>query len=104
MKFETYLLLIALIIGIFATNRAVRRSESPQERFFAIRVSAFIWIIGLVLLVVFLSLSRVTHQIIFLVPVFVIVVTLVKFWQNARARLRRERQERVDLERMKRVN
>ena len=103
-KIETYLLLAVLIFGIFKTHRAVRTSQSPQERFFAIRASAFTWLVGIILAVVFLSLSKVTHQIIFLLPAFVIVVTLVKFWQNSRVRLRREREERVNLERMKRAN
>jgi uncharacterized membrane protein YgaE (UPF0421/DUF939 family) len=103
-KIETYLLLAVLIFGIFKTHRAVRTSQSAQERFFAIRASAFTWLVGIILAVVFLSLSKVTHQIIFLLPAFVIVVTLVKFWQNSRARLRREREERVNLERMKRAN
>ncbi len=58
------------IFGIFKTHRAVR-SVDPQERFFAIRASAFTWLVGIILAVVFLSLSKVTHQVIFLIPAFV---------------------------------
>ena len=102
MKFETYLLLAALIFGIFKTSRAVRRSQSAQERFFAIRASAFTWVVGLALLSAFLFLPN-RARILFLLPAFVVVFSLASFWRNARARLRAETRERVDLERMKRV-
>ena len=103
LKIETYLLLALLIFGIFKTHRSVRRSQSAEERFFAIRASAFTWLVGIVLLVAFLFLPN-KQRILFLLPAFVVVISLVQFWKNARTRLRRENQERMDLERMKRVN
>ena len=102
-KIETYLLLGMLIFGIFKTHRAVRKSESAEERFFTIRVSAFSWLVGTLLLGAFLFLPN-KQRVLFLLPVFVITISLAKFWQNARIRIRRERQERIDLERMKRVS
>jgi hypothetical protein len=102
-KIETYLMLALLIFGIFKTHRTVRRSQNAQERFFTIRAAAFTWLVGILLVSAFLLLpGRV--RLLFLLPAFITVVSLVKFWRNARTRLRQEQQERVDLERMKRVN
>jgi FlaA1/EpsC-like NDP-sugar epimerase len=102
-KIETYLLLMLLIFGIFKTQRTVKKSGSVQERFFAIRASAFTWLVGVALMTAFVFLPG-RQRILFLLPAFVVVVSLAKFWQNGRARLRQEHQERVDIERMKRVN
>jgi FlaA1/EpsC-like NDP-sugar epimerase len=103
MKIETYLLLAVLVFGVWKTHRSVQRSQSAEERFFAIRASAFTWLVGIALLATFVF-SPNKARILLLLPAFVVVVALVKFWRNARARLRRESQERLDLERMKRVN
>ena len=103
MKIEIYLLLALLIFGIFKTQRTVRQSQSAPERFFAIRASAFSWLVGMMLLSAFLFLPN-RQRILLLLPVVVGVISLAKLWRNARTRLRREHQERVDLERMKRVN
>src|SRR5678815_4107420 len=104
LKIQIYLLLALLIYGIFSTHRSVRRSESAEERFFTIRVTAFSWLLGIVLFAAFLFLPNLGQRIVFLMPVFVIAVTLAKFWKNGRARLRREHQEREALDRMKRAN
>lgn len=104
MKIQIYLLLALLIFGIFSTHRSVRKSQSAEERFFTIRVTVFTWLLGIVLFAAFLFLPNLGQRLVFLMPVFVIVVTLAKFWKNGRARLRREHQERESLERMKRVN
>jgi FlaA1/EpsC-like NDP-sugar epimerase len=102
-KFETYLLLAILVFGVWKTHRSVQRSRSAQERFFAVRASAFTWLVGIGLVAAFIFLPN-RQRILFLLPAFVVVVTVMKFWRNARERLRREQQERVDLDRMKRVN
>jgi hypothetical protein len=102
-KFAIYLLLAVLLYGVWKTHRSVRRSQSPEERFFAIRASALTWVVGLGLLTAFVFLPG-RARILLLLPAFVIVVSLVKFWQNARARLQREREEKLNLDRMKRVN
>lgn len=103
MKIEIYLLLAVLLYGVWKTHRAVRRSQSAEEKFFAIRFSAFTWLVGFGLVLGFIFLPG-RQRIIFLLPAFVIVMTLAKFWQNARLRLKREREDKLHLERMKRVN
>ncbi len=103
MKIETYLLLALLIFGIFKTQRTVKQSQSAQERFFAIRASVFTWIVGFLLLAAFLFLPG-KQRILFLLPAFIVVISLARFWKNARTRLQREHEERDHLERMKRVN
>jgi len=95
MKFETYLLLGILVYGIWRTNRSVQRSQTVAERNFTVRTSVFLWFLGLLVLGGILLL---------LIPVFVGAVTLAKLLRDARGRLRQQAQERVDLERMRRVN
>lgn len=103
MKIEIYLLLAVLLFGVWKTHRSVGRSQSSAERFFAIRASAFTWLVGAALLAAFVfSPNRL--RVLLLLPAFVVVLSIAKFWQKSRERLRRERQERVDFERMKRVN
>lgn len=104
MKIQIYLLLALLLYGVFSTHRSVRKSQSDEERFFAIRLSAFTWLLGIALLAAFCFLPNLGQRLVFLAPVFVIVVTLAKFWKNGRARLRRDQEERVAVERAKRAN
>ena len=80
-KIQTYLLLAVLIFGVLKTHRAVRQSQGPQERFFAIRASVFTWLVGFILLAAFLFLPN-KQRVLLLVPAFVTVVTIVKFWQK----------------------
>jgi Na+/H+ antiporter NhaD/arsenite permease-like protein len=103
MKIATYLLLGLLIYAILSTHFTVRRSQSEKERAFAIRLSAFSWLVGFLLLVAFMFLPN-KQRVLMLLPAFFAAITLTKFWRNSRERLRREHQARVDLERMKRVN
>ena len=104
MKIGIYLLLALLIFGIFKTHRSVQHSKSEEERSFSIRVSAFAWVLGILLLAVLLFLPTAGMKVVFLLPVFAVAMTLARFWKNGRERLRREQQERMDLERMRRVN
>jgi len=103
MKIATFLLLGLLIYAVLSTHFTVRRCQSEKERAFAIRISAFSWLVGFFLLVAFLFLPN-KQRVLMLLPVFLAAVTLAKFWRNSRERLRREQQAQVDLERMKRVN
>lgn len=103
MKIETYLLLAVLLFGVWKTHRSVRRSQTAEERFFTIRASAFTWVVGIGLLTAFIFLPG-RARILILLPAFIIVMSLMKFWQNARLRLRRERAEKLNLDQMKRVN
>jgi Na+/H+ antiporter NhaD/arsenite permease-like protein len=103
MKIATYLLLALLVYAVLSTHWTVRRSQSEKERSFAIRLASFSWLVGFLLVIAFLFLPN-KQRVLMLLPAFFAAVTLAKFWRNSRARLRREHQERVDLERMKRVN
>lgn len=103
MKFEIYLLLALLIFGIWKTNRSVQRSQTAQERAFTVRTSIFSWFVGFILLAA-LILLPLRALMLLLLPVAFGVLSITKFLHDARARLRREQQGRVDIERMKRVN
>lgn len=103
MKILIYLLLAVLLYGIFRTHRSVRRSASAEERAIAIRVSAFAWLVGFIFLLAFVFYPG-RLRVIMLLPAFIFAVSLARFWRDKRARLRRESEERVNLERMKRVN
>jgi len=102
-KFETYLLLAFILFCVWRTHRSVRRGQTAQERFFAMRTSIFSWFVVLLLVAAFLFLPN-KARILLLVPVVLGGVSVARFFRDARARLRRGNQERVDLERMKRVN
>lgn len=103
MKFEIYLLLILLIFGIWKTHRSVQHSQTQQERAFTMRVSIFSWFVGFLLLTAILFLPF-RALMLLLLPVGFGVITVAKFLRDARMRLQREEQERVNLERMKRAN
>ncbi|HSI15536.1 MAG TPA: hypothetical protein VK961_26055 [Chthoniobacter sp.] len=96
-------MLALLIFGIWKTQRSVQRSETVQERAFTVRTSIFSWFVGSLLLAAFLFLP-VRALMLLLLPVGFGVLTMSKFLRDARMRLRREEQERVNLERMKRAN
>jgi hypothetical protein len=102
-KFEIYLLLALLVFGIWKTNRSVQRSQTVEERAFTVRTSIFSWFVGFLLLAAILFLPF-RALILLLLPVGFGVITMAKFLRDARMRLRREQQERVNLERMKRAN
>lgn len=103
MKIAIYLLLAVLLFGVFRTHRSVRRSTSAEERAIAIRVSAFAWLVGLLLLLAFVFLPN-RQRVILMVPTFVGAVGLAKFWRDKRAQLRRAAEEQTRLDRMKRVH
>ena len=103
MKIATYLLLAILLFGIFRTHRSVRRSVTAEERGMAVRVSAFAWLVGFVFLIAFIFLPN-KQRIIMMLPAFIFAVAFARFWRDKRARMRRESEDRMNLERMKRVN
>ena len=103
MKIAIYLLLAVLLFGVFRTHRSVRRSASAEERAIAIRVSAFAWLVGLLLLLAFLFLPN-RQRVILMFPTFIGAVGLAKFWRDKRAQLRRASEEQTRLDRMKRVH
>ena len=103
MRIVTYLLLALLLFGVFRTHRSVRRSVTAVERGMAIRVSAFAWLMGFIFLIALIFLPN-KQRVIMMLPAFIFAVAFAKFWRDKRARIRRENAERVNLERMKRVN
>jgi hypothetical protein len=103
MKFETYLLLAVIIVFIWKTRRSVQRSLTVQERYFAIRTSIFTWFVGFLLLMALLFLPN-KARILLVIPVFFGSIAIARFFRDTRARMRREAEGRVDLERMKRIN
>ena len=103
MKIATYLLLAILLFGVFRTHRSVRRSVTAEERGMVIRMSAFAWLVGFLFLIALLFLP-IKPGVIMLLPAFIFAVAFARFWRDKRARLRRENDERVNLERMKRVH
>ena len=103
MKIATYLLLALLLFGVFRTHRSVRRSVTAEERGMTIRVSAFAWLLGFVFLIALIFLPN-KQRIIMMLPAFIFAVAFARFWRDKRARMRRESEERMNLERMKRVN
>ncbi len=103
MKFETYLLLGALIFFIWKTRRAVQSSRTPQERYFALRSSIFTWFIGFLLMLALLFLPN-KARVLLVIPIFFGWVGIARYLRDTRTRLRREAEGRVELERMKRVN
>ena len=103
MKIATYLLLAILLFGVFRTHRSVRRSVTAEERGMAIRVSAFAWLVGFIFLIALIFLPN-KQRVIMMLPAFIFAVAFAKFWRDKRARMRRENETRVNLERMKRVN
>ena len=103
MKIAIYLLLAILLFGVFRTHRSVRRSVTAEERGMAIRVSAFAWLTGFLFLAAFIFLPN-KQRVIMMIPAFIFAVSFAKFLRDKRARLRRETDERANLERMKRVN
>jgi len=103
MKFETYLLLAALIFGIWKTHRSVQSSRSAQERFFALRASIFTWFGSFLLLMALLFLPN-KARVLLLIPIFFGAISVARYFQNTRERLRRQAEGQADLDRMKRVN
>lgn len=103
MNIGIWVLVILLVIGIFSTQRSVRRSRSEAERYFAIRVSAFCWVLGFAFLVALIFLPN-RPRILLMLPLFFTVVGLGKLWRNGRARLRSAEQTVDPLERAKPLN
>ncbi len=103
MRIVTFLLLALLLFGLFRTHRSVRRSVTAEERGMAIRVSAFAWLMGFIFLIALIFLPN-KQRVLMMLPAFIFAVAFAKFWRDKRARMRRENAERVNLERMKRVN
>jgi L-asparagine transporter-like permease len=103
MNLLTYIMIGFLIWSAFTTQRSVQQSRTPQERAFVIRATAICWLVGFLFVLALIFLPN-KGRVVMMLPAFFIAVALGKAWRNTRERLRREEQQRVDFERMKRVN
>ena len=80
-----------------------QRTGSAREKALAIRGVAALAVLGLIFVTALIFLPN-RGRVMAMLPAFFLAVALGKAWRNSRERLRRAEQERVDLERMKRVN
>ena len=104
MRFVFMLLIVMLIFGILSTHFSVRRSRGVQERSAAIRFAVFAWLLGAVMLAVLFLPIPGKHRLLYAAPLLFVGVAVSKVLRQARARIRRDEQAEVDIERMKRVN
>ncbi|MGB8170032.1 MAG: hypothetical protein WCF18_21190 [Chthoniobacteraceae bacterium] len=77
--------------------------RSPAERSFAVRFTIFSWLLAFIFIVAILFLPN-KGRILMLVPVFIAGMSLARWWQNSRERLRREAQAETDFARARRIN
>ncbi len=103
MKFLVTAAMLAFIAWAFVQHFRQRRVAGPNERFFNIRAWAFTALVVLVCLVAFAILPD-KGRVLLLAPIFVGGVSLVKWMQKTRMRLRTEEAERSNFERAKRIN
>jgi hypothetical protein len=94
---------LVVAVAVLAPLWDARRSKSQQERAIGFRLTMFTWIIGLLLLLALFIVPN-KQRVLMFVPIFMTAVVIGRVWQKARLRARREREQAVDLERMKRVN
>ena len=90
-------------MGAFWPRVAAWRAGSAAERAFTIRFTVFTWLIGFVFVAAFLFLPN-KGRVVMMLPVFLVTVSLGKWWKNSRARLRREAAMDTNFERARRVN
>jgi cell division protein FtsW (lipid II flippase) len=103
MKFLVAAAMLAFIAWVFVQHFRQRRVAGPQERFFQIRSWAFTALVSLVCVLAFIILPD-KGRVLLLAPIFIGAVTLAKWMQNTRVRLRSEEAERSNFERAKRIN
>jgi hypothetical protein len=101
-----FLLVIALLW--FFGPRLLRgyvawKKQSVAERAFAVRFTIFSWVVAFIFIAAVLFLPN-KGRIVLLVPVFVVGVTLAKWWQTSRERLRREAEVDTNFARARRIN
>jgi cell division protein FtsW (lipid II flippase) len=95
--------LLAFIAWVFVPHFRQRRVAGPRERFFTLRAWGFTALVTLVCLLAFLILPD-KGRVLLLAPIFIGGVTLAKWMQRTRLRLREEEMERSSFERAKRIN
>jgi cell division protein FtsW (lipid II flippase) len=103
MKLLVTAALLGFIAWVFVQHFRQRQVAGPRERFFQIRSWAFTVLVSLVCVLAFLILPD-KGRVLLLAPVFIGAVSLARWMQNTRARLRQEEAERSNFERAKRIN
>ena len=102
-KFLILLILFYALFRLVADRFRAWRGRSRRERGLAVRMTAFTWLLVLLVVAAAVLLPG-AHRLLLLAPVVVIGVAIGKTWQSARLRARREAAGGFDLERMKRLN
>jgi hypothetical protein len=97
------ILAIALAAWMLWPQIAKFRAGSAAERAFTIRFTAFTWLIGFLFVGAFIFLPN-KGRVVMMLPVFLVTVSLAKWWKNSRARLRNEAAMDSKFQRARRVN
>jgi hypothetical protein len=94
---------IAFVAWMAWPQIAKFRAATAAERAFTIRFTAFTWLIGVLFVLAFLFLPN-KGRVVMMLPVFVVAVTLAKWWKNSRERLRRAAESDSNFHRARRIN
>ncbi len=92
-----------LIVPRLLRKFAAWKNQSEAERSFTVRFTAFSWMLAFAFVVAILFLPT-KGRVLMLVPVFLAGMSLAKWWQNSRARLRRDAAATSNFERARRIN
>ena len=92
-----------LILPRLWRRRRAWKNQSEAERSFAVRFTIFSWLLAFIFVVAILFLPN-KGRVLMLVPVFLAGMTLARWWQGSRARLRREAAATSNFERARRIN
>ncbi len=96
-------------IGLFLLARRLVphwtrwKQRSPEERSFAYRFTIFSWLLAFVFVIAILFLPN-KGRILMLVPVFIAGMSLARWWQHSRERLRRAAEADTQFARARRIN
>jgi cell division protein FtsW (lipid II flippase) len=103
MRYLVVAVLLAFIGWVFVQHFQQRRMAGPRKRFFQIRAWGFTALVTFVCLLACIVLPD-KGRVLLLAPVFIGAVSLAKWMQRTRLRLREEEMERSNFERAKRIN
>jgi phosphatidylglycerophosphate synthase len=79
------------------------KQQSEVERSFAVRFTAFSWLLAFVFIVAILFLPN-KGRVLLLVPIFLAGMSLAKWWQGSRERLRQKAEAETNFARARRIN
>ena len=95
--------ILAFIGWSFVQHFRNRPAPGPRERFFNIRAWAFSGLLTFVFLLAFMVVPN-KGRVLLMAPIFLAGMSITKWMQKTRARLRHEEAERSNFERAKRIN